>query len=412
MRFGQHSDDDGDDDDDDNIREKKTKNVIGPTAEPAKRCSRFYRSPVFITLTLTCLFAVWREMQNVWSQEDEMKSFLWNMAMCAHRSFHPTTSYSRNHSTTFDPNRNVTSILSAAGSGFLADSSGFATDKMTAHSFAATYDWLLAPYRDMRELNALEIGVKKGGSLKLWREFFDRKAKIFGMDIDPDVPTFIRDANIKVLAGFDSADKTAVNRALGDSDVRFDVVIDDGNHLRQHQRKTYSALEPYLSPEAVYIMEDYPKDTRVNEYLGDNECFRNDNLPSPFDRLSMCYSRMHICPFTEEAVANQTCKRYVTVFPDTIAPSDQLVVLVGRRSPCFDAVIKHFLSKAAFESFCDGWTKKYPKTSFARKICYNKLFGNASLVQKNLFDFIPRYKMRAGIKSNITRPKITRTWSP
>merc|ERR1719174_3174711 len=41
-----------------------------------------------------------------------------------------------------------------------------------------------------------------------------------------------------------------------------------------------------------------------NEYLGDNECFRNDNLPSPFDRLSMCYSRMHICPFTEEAVTN------------------------------------------------------------------------------------------------------------
>ena len=115
MRFGQHSDDNGDDDDDDNIREKKAKNVIGPTAEPAKRCSR----PVFITLTLICLFAAWREMQNVWSQEDEMKSFLWNMAMCAHRSFHPTTSYSRSHSTTFDPNRNVTSILSAAGSGFL-----------------------------------------------------------------------------------------------------------------------------------------------------------------------------------------------------------------------------------------------------------------------------------------------------
>ncbi|MGZ8513237.1 MAG: hypothetical protein ACXWWL_07340 [Candidatus Limnocylindria bacterium] len=47
----------------------------------------------------------------------------------------------------------------------------------------------------------LEFGVYHGGSLQMWRDYFGRKAKVYGVDIDPrcqqleeeDIPIFIGD---------------------------------------------------------------------------------------------------------------------------------------------------------------------------------------------------------------------------
>ena len=45
----------------------------------------------------------------------------------------------------------------------------------------------------------MEVGVRKGGSLKLWRELYSDNSKIWGIDIAEFVPQFPRDANIKVF---------------------------------------------------------------------------------------------------------------------------------------------------------------------------------------------------------------------
>jgi hypothetical protein len=132
-------------------------------------------------------------------------------------------------------------------------SSRFPTDKGGYHDYVSRYDALLAPYRSRPDVWLLEVGVKKGGSLVLWRELFDESAFIYGIDVNPDVPTFARDGHMKVLI-LDSRDAEMTRAAL--RGLSFDVIIDDGLHLPEAQAATYAALRPFLAPTGVYIIED------------------------------------------------------------------------------------------------------------------------------------------------------------
>jgi hypothetical protein len=129
----------------------------------------------------------------------------------------------------------------------------FPTDKGTYHDYAEKYDALLTPYRALDGVRLLEVGVKKGGSLVLWREFFPHSAFIVGIDVHPGVPRFSRDVHLKVLI-MDSRDRKVVGQAL--RGVDFDIIIDDGLHHPDAQRTTYSVLRPHLKATGVYIIED------------------------------------------------------------------------------------------------------------------------------------------------------------
>lgn len=52
------------------------------------------------------------------------------------------------------------------------------------HHYLPIYERYFAPYKSLKP-RFLEIGVSKGGSLSLWREYFGPDAVIFGIDIDP-----------------------------------------------------------------------------------------------------------------------------------------------------------------------------------------------------------------------------------
>jgi hypothetical protein len=127
------------------------------------------------------------------------------------------------------------------------------TDKGDYHDYLRRYDRLLRPYMDQEGLRLLEVGVKKGGSMVLWRELFPESATIWGLDINPDVPTFSRDAGIKVLV-LDSTDVAEVGASLRGR--RFDIIIDDGLHTPHAQLATFTALYPFLEPTGIYIIED------------------------------------------------------------------------------------------------------------------------------------------------------------
>jgi cephalosporin hydroxylase len=45
----------------------------------------------------------------------------------------------------------------------------------------------LAPYRG-QAVTLVEFGVFHGGSLRMWRDYFGRRARIVGVDIDPRAP--------------------------------------------------------------------------------------------------------------------------------------------------------------------------------------------------------------------------------
>ena len=118
--------------------------------------------------------------------------------------------------------------------------------------FFDAYEQHLNPYRGL-PIRILEIGVDKGGSLELWRNYFGSKAEIHGIDISPDVlQKAPDDATIHIGS---QADHNFLIE-ISDKHGPFDIVIDDGSHVMDHQILTFEALYPRLNDRAVYICED------------------------------------------------------------------------------------------------------------------------------------------------------------
>lgn len=99
----------------------------------------------------------------------------------------------------------------------------------------------------------LEIGVFKGGSLEMWREYFGDDATIFGIDIDPDCANRVRPPN-QVRIG--SQDDPGFLRSVISEMGAPDIILDDGSHIGRHQRISFDTLFPMLKYGGVYVIED------------------------------------------------------------------------------------------------------------------------------------------------------------
>jgi hypothetical protein len=100
-------------------------------------------------------------------------------------------------------------------------------------------------------------GYKPGGSLRAWRDYFP-KATILGCDIQPDTQ-FTDDRITTMLC--DSRREELLWPALGNR--RFDIIIDDGSHWDECQRKTLQNLWRYVKPGGFYIIEDVTETSRI-----------------------------------------------------------------------------------------------------------------------------------------------------
>lgn len=119
------------------------------------------------------------------------------------------------------------------------------------HYFPA-YERHLSKFKN-QPLNFLEIGVNRGGSLEMWRDYFGPLANIVGIDIDQTV-TCPDDPQIKVRFG-DQSDTRFLSSLIDEFGV-FDVVIDDGSHRMDHIPVTFNFLYPKLTSQGVYVVED------------------------------------------------------------------------------------------------------------------------------------------------------------
>ena len=103
------------------------------------------------------------------------------------------------------------------------------------------------------DFRMLEIGVFKGGSLDLWRNYFGANATIFGIDIDPKCSAYVDLPNqVRIGSQADPAFLRKVVAEMGG----LDLVLDDGSHFAAHQRASFEALFPLLSDGGLYVIED------------------------------------------------------------------------------------------------------------------------------------------------------------
>lgn len=112
------------------------------------------------------------------------------------------------------------------------------------------YERYLGPLRGT-PIRLLEIGVFKGGSLRLWREYFGPQAELFGVELSPDAAALAREG-FGIFIG-DQGDPGFMEQVKNEVGT-LDVVIDDGGHSMRQQVNSFEVLYPATS--RVYIVED------------------------------------------------------------------------------------------------------------------------------------------------------------
>jgi len=81
-------------------------------------------------------------------------------------------------------------------------------------------------------------------------------SNIYGVDIQKDTQ-FSEDRITTFLA--DSTNQSEVNNLMSNLNIEFDIIVDDGWHWDEAQKKTLINFFPYLKANGLYIIEDiYP----------------------------------------------------------------------------------------------------------------------------------------------------------
>jgi hypothetical protein len=148
------------------------------------------------------------------------------------------------------------------------DSSGY------THVYSIMFDHI-----KNEKMNVLEIGIgtmiagasssmkhympdtyQPGSSLRAWRDYFVN-SNIYGADIQRDTQ-FSEDRITTVL--LDSTNKYEVDKTMSELNIQFDIIIDDGWHWDEAQKKTLLNFFPYLKENGIYIIEDIHPGSGLN----------------------------------------------------------------------------------------------------------------------------------------------------
>jgi len=152
----------------------------------------------------------------------------------------------------------------------------YKTDKYE-HGYTKVYEKYFESLRE-KKLQILEIGIADGKSLLTWSDYF-KNSTIIGIDIHKiDLKEKNLDKkNIKVHQGSQS-DENFINE-ITSIYGNFDIIIDDGSHLKKDVIKSFHLLFSHLNNDGLYVVEDMQ--TSYNHFFGGN----------PFD---LKYSNSHM----------------------------------------------------------------------------------------------------------------------
>ncbi|HZH31848.1 MAG TPA: hypothetical protein VEY11_13875 [Pyrinomonadaceae bacterium] len=129
------------------------------------------------------------------------------------------------------------------------------TDKATHTHYLRNYEDYFKPLLN-RDIRLLELGIYHGGSLLLWRDYFQR-GLIVGLDIEP-VSVDDRSGRVRIYQG-GQQDTALLDRIARETAPEgFDVIIDDCSHIGSLTRISFWHLfEHHLKSGGLYVIEDW-----------------------------------------------------------------------------------------------------------------------------------------------------------
>lgn len=120
---------------------------------------------------------------------------------------------------------------------------------MDSVEFTKKWGETLFPYKNNTK-NYLEIGLFKGESLPLWKEYFNN-CNVYGIDITLD-NLIINKQDYNIFC-FDATNRIMANNFL--SHIKFDVIIDDSSPEDHYD--IFQIYSKFLNESGIYIIETY-----------------------------------------------------------------------------------------------------------------------------------------------------------
>lgn len=132
---------------------------------------------------------------------------------------------------------------------------GYATDKVEHSHYLRNYEQFFATLRG-QEVKLLELGVYKGGSLLLWRDFF-AKGIVVGLDLNK-IDLQDESGRIRLYQGLQQDTELLDRIANENAPAGFDIIIDDCSHIGELTRISFWHLfNNHLKPGGIYVIEDW-----------------------------------------------------------------------------------------------------------------------------------------------------------
>jgi len=119
------------------------------------------------------------------------------------------------------------------------------------HGYVETYYNLLRDNRDIVK-KVMEIGVWKGGSLKMWQDFFPL-AQIYGLDNHKEL---LFEADRIKCFFVEQKEEATLFKVIEDIGKDFDLIVDDGSHEIEDQLLSFKIFFPIIKKDGIYVIED------------------------------------------------------------------------------------------------------------------------------------------------------------
>ena len=143
----------------------------------------------------------------------------------------------------------------------------YGTDQSGQHKYTTVFPNYMGYYEKL-PVRFLEIGIKKGASLRMWNDYFEHEDAHL-VAVDNDLTTF---EHVPMTPRWHMALGSQYDKeflaTVGEEHGPFDIIVDDGCHHPEAQITAFKGLWPFISRGGIYVIEDlYESFTKGNQSL-------------------------------------------------------------------------------------------------------------------------------------------------
>ena len=181
--------------------------------------------------------------------------------------------------------------------------------KSIKHStYFEVYDELFSKYRN-KKITFVEIGILGGGSLFMWRNFFGPKARIIGIDLNPNAKKWTK-YGFEIFIG----DQSDINfwemfkKKVG----KIDIILDDGGHRYIDQITSIESIVSNVRHNGLIVIED--THTSYMDGFGDKKYSLINYIKNKIDEINHKSHRLNNINSIEDIWSIKIYESIVAIF--------------------------------------------------------------------------------------------------